>query len=62
MFGTRKELAPDMIVLEMIEADNLIQFFCLAVVTERRLGGYCISSRFAGGGFLRPIEGFDVGC
>ena len=37
MFGTRKELAPDTIVLEMIEADNLIQLFCLVFVPERRL-------------------------
>ena len=36
MFGTRKELVPDTIGLEMIEAENLVQLFCLAFVTERR--------------------------
>jgi sterol desaturase/sphingolipid hydroxylase (fatty acid hydroxylase superfamily) len=37
IFGTRKELAPKHIGLEMIEADNLLQLFSLAFVTERRL-------------------------
>ncbi|MFY9658617.1 MAG: sterol desaturase family protein [Methylocystis sp.] len=37
VFGTRKELAPKHIGLEMIEADNLLQLFSLAFVTERRL-------------------------
>src|SRR5262249_55779323 len=37
MFETRKELATDTIGLEMVEANNLVQLFCLAFVTERRL-------------------------
>jgi sterol desaturase/sphingolipid hydroxylase (fatty acid hydroxylase superfamily) len=37
MFGTPKELVPDTIGLEMIEAENLVQLFSLAVVTKRRL-------------------------
>ena len=37
MFGTRKERVPDTIGLEMIDAENLVQLFCLAFVTERRL-------------------------
>jgi sterol desaturase/sphingolipid hydroxylase (fatty acid hydroxylase superfamily) len=37
MFGTRKEVAPNAIGLELIEADNLVQLFCLAFITERRL-------------------------
>ena len=37
IFGTRKELAPKRIGLEMIEAENLVQLFSLAFVTERRL-------------------------
>jgi hypothetical protein len=36
MFGTRKELVPNTVGLEMIEANNLVQLFCLAFVTERR--------------------------
>lgn len=37
LFGTRKELVPARIGLEIIEADNFIQLFSLAFVTERRL-------------------------
>jgi sterol desaturase/sphingolipid hydroxylase (fatty acid hydroxylase superfamily) len=37
MFGTRKELVPNKIGLEMVQAHNLVQLFCLAFVTERRL-------------------------
>jgi len=37
MFGTRKELVPAQIGLEMIEAENLVQLFSLAFLTERRL-------------------------
>ncbi len=37
IFGTRRELAPRRIGLDMIEAENLLQLFSLAFVTERRL-------------------------
>ncbi len=37
IFETRKVLAPNTIGLEMIEANNLVQLFCLAFVTEKRL-------------------------
>jgi hypothetical protein len=37
MFETRKELIPNTVGLEMIEANDLVQLFCLAFVTERRL-------------------------
>jgi hypothetical protein len=37
MFGTRKEIEPASIGLEMIEAENLVQLFSLAFLTERRL-------------------------
>jgi sterol desaturase/sphingolipid hydroxylase (fatty acid hydroxylase superfamily) len=37
MFETRKELIPNAVGLEMIEANDLVQLFCLAFVTERRL-------------------------
>jgi sterol desaturase/sphingolipid hydroxylase (fatty acid hydroxylase superfamily) len=37
MFGTRKEVVPAQIGLELIEAENLVQLFSLAFLTERRL-------------------------
>jgi sterol desaturase/sphingolipid hydroxylase (fatty acid hydroxylase superfamily) len=37
LFGTRKELVPEKIGLEIVEADNFVQLFSLAFVTERRL-------------------------
>jgi sterol desaturase/sphingolipid hydroxylase (fatty acid hydroxylase superfamily) len=37
IFGTRKELTPRSIGLEMIEAENFVQLFSLAFLTERRL-------------------------
>lgn len=37
LFGTRKELVPRKIGLEMIEAENFVQLFSLAFVTERSL-------------------------
>jgi sterol desaturase/sphingolipid hydroxylase (fatty acid hydroxylase superfamily) len=37
LFNTRKELVPARIGLELIEAENLVQLFSLAFVTERRL-------------------------
>ncbi len=37
MFGTRKELEPASIGLEMIEAENIVQLFSLAFLTERQL-------------------------
>lgn len=37
LFHTRKELVPQSIGLEMIEADNFLQLFSLAFLTERRL-------------------------
>ena len=37
MFGARKELVPERIGLELIEAENLVQLFSLAFLTERRL-------------------------
>jgi sterol desaturase/sphingolipid hydroxylase (fatty acid hydroxylase superfamily) len=36
LFGTRKELVPEKIGLEMIEAENFAQLFSLAFVTEDR--------------------------
>src|SRR5262249_17371827 len=39
MFGTRTELCPNKVGLEMIEANNLVQLFCLAFVPERRVAG-----------------------
>jgi sterol desaturase/sphingolipid hydroxylase (fatty acid hydroxylase superfamily) len=35
LFGTRKELVPEHIGLDLIEADNFIQLFSLAFITER---------------------------
>jgi sterol desaturase/sphingolipid hydroxylase (fatty acid hydroxylase superfamily) len=35
VFGTRKELVPQNIGLNLIEADNLLQLFSLAFITER---------------------------
>lgn len=37
LFGTRKELVPKKIGLELVQADNLVQLFCLAFITERRI-------------------------
>ena len=37
LFGTRKESVPQDIGLELIEADNIIQLFSLAFVTERKI-------------------------
>lgn len=37
LFGTRKELVPKEIGLKLIQADNLVQLFCLAFITERRI-------------------------
>jgi sterol desaturase/sphingolipid hydroxylase (fatty acid hydroxylase superfamily) len=37
LFGTRKELVPKKIGLDMIEAENFVQLFSLAFITERRL-------------------------
>ncbi|MGD9540052.1 sterol desaturase family protein [Methylocystis sp.] len=37
IFGTRKVLTPKSIGLELIEAENFIQLFSLAFLTERRL-------------------------
>ena len=36
LFGTRKELVPKKIGLELVEAENLVQLFSLAFVTETR--------------------------
>lgn len=37
IFGTRKELTPKSIGLELIEAENFVQLFSLAFLTERKL-------------------------
>lgn len=37
LFATRKELVPEKIGLELIQADNFIQLFCLAFITERQI-------------------------
>ncbi len=37
IFGTRKELIPANIGLNLIEADNFIQLFSLAFITERKI-------------------------
>ena len=36
LFGTRKELVPEKIGLELIEAENFLQLFSLAFVSEGR--------------------------
>ncbi|MEQ1531457.1 MAG: sterol desaturase family protein, partial [Methylococcales bacterium] len=36
-FGTRKELVPAHIGLDIIEAENFIQLFSLAFITERKI-------------------------
>jgi sterol desaturase/sphingolipid hydroxylase (fatty acid hydroxylase superfamily) len=36
-FGTRLELVPQSIGLDLIEADNLVQLFSLAFITERKI-------------------------
>jgi sterol desaturase/sphingolipid hydroxylase (fatty acid hydroxylase superfamily) len=40
IFRTRKELTPKNIGLDMIEADNFVQLFSLAFLTERRLARF----------------------
>jgi sterol desaturase/sphingolipid hydroxylase (fatty acid hydroxylase superfamily) len=37
LFGTRKELVPEKIGLDIIEAENFLQLFVLAFITERNL-------------------------
>lgn len=37
LFNTRKELVPSAIGLELIEAENFIQLFSLAFITERKI-------------------------
>lgn len=37
IFGTRKELIPENIGLDLIEAENFIQLFSLAFITERKI-------------------------
>lgn len=37
MFGTRKELVPENIGLDLIEAENFIQLFSLAFITELKI-------------------------
>lgn len=37
LFGTRKELIPQHIGLDLIEAENYIQLFSLAFITERKI-------------------------
>lgn len=37
LFGTRKELVPQNLGLELIEADNFVQLFSLAFITERKI-------------------------
>lgn len=37
LFGTRKELVPEKIGLDLIEAENFVQLFCLVFITERRV-------------------------
>lgn len=36
-FGTRKEVVPENIGLELIEAENIVQLFSLAFITERKI-------------------------
>jgi sterol desaturase/sphingolipid hydroxylase (fatty acid hydroxylase superfamily) len=40
IFGTRKELVPANIGLELIEAENIVQLFSLAFLTERKLAKF----------------------
>jgi sterol desaturase/sphingolipid hydroxylase (fatty acid hydroxylase superfamily) len=37
LFGTRKELVPAQIGLDLIEAENFVQLFSLAFITERKI-------------------------
>lgn len=37
LFGTRKEVVPENIGLDLIEAENFIQLFSLAFITERKI-------------------------
>lgn len=36
LFGTRQELVPENIGLDLIEAENFVQLFSLAFITERK--------------------------
>jgi sterol desaturase/sphingolipid hydroxylase (fatty acid hydroxylase superfamily) len=40
LFRTRKELAPATIGLDLIEAENLVQLFSLAFLTERKMAKF----------------------
>jgi hypothetical protein len=40
MFGTRKELVPANIGLDLIEAENIVQLFSLAFLTERKMAKF----------------------
>ncbi len=40
LFDTRKELVPQKIGLDLIEAENVLQLFSLAFVTERRMARF----------------------
>jgi len=40
IFGTRKELVPASIGLDLIEAENLVQLFSLVFLTERKLARF----------------------
>ena len=40
LFRTRKELVPERIGLDVIEAENIVQLFSLAFVTERRFARF----------------------
>jgi hypothetical protein len=40
MFRTRKEVVPANIGLELIEAENIVQLFSLAFLTERKLAKF----------------------
>ena len=37
LFGTRKEAVPETIGLDIVEADNFVQLFFLAFITERHI-------------------------
>lgn len=37
MFGTRKELVPEKIGLDLVDAENFVQLFCLAFITEKHI-------------------------
>jgi hypothetical protein len=40
IFRTRKEVVPANLGLELIEADNIVQLFSLAFLTERKLAKF----------------------